>query len=421
MGAAIRMVARRGTPRWSEAAGSTGDQGNRLKILALTNLYPSPAAPGLGVYHRQLFGALSERCEVRVVSPQRWWARLRTPRDLFFPPRAVVSGIAAEFPSYWSIPLAWPLHGWAMYRSLRSHVNRLRRAFTFDAMLGAWAYPDAVAAALLAQELQCPLFTKVLGSDINWSGQNRLLRGQIAWALKRAERVFAVSQDLGTRVQDLGVSPDRIRVHRNGVDTQRFAVRERICARERLGLQPGGKLLCYVGHLEREKGVDLLLDAMEHGPLHQRAAVSLALVGAGSMRRRLEGTAAPSGGRIRFAGSRDHSEIPLWMAACDVFCLPSRREGCPNVVLEAMACGRPVVATRVGGVPELVNAETGILVEPENPQALAAGLAAALDREWSPEAIRAAAPLRTWDQVAAAYYADICAALEEVSQERHRL
>ena len=77
---------------------------------------------------------------------------------------------------------------------------------------------------------------------------------------------------------------------------------------------------------------------------------------------------------IQFAGRRPPDEVPSWMAAADLLCLPSRREGCPNVVLEALACGRPVVASNVGGVPELLSEQNGIVVPPDNPDRLAAGM-----------------------------------------------
>jgi glycosyltransferase involved in cell wall biosynthesis len=174
-------------------------------------------------------------------------------------------------------------------------------------------------------------------------------------------------------------------------------------------------LVGYVGRLAREKGIDVLVEAMgalDRGAL-QRA--DLAIVGAGplepALRRRA--TALGIGGRVLFAGHKGHDELPRWLSSFDVLCLPSRREGCPNVVLEALASGRPVVASSVGGVPELLRQDNGILVPPEQPIDLADALACALDRSWDPAALRASVPSLSWDAVARAYHGLIEAVVAE--------
>jgi glycosyltransferase involved in cell wall biosynthesis len=107
---------------------------------------------------------------------------------------------------------------------------------------------------------------------------------------------------------------------------------------------------------------------------------------------------------VRLCGRQPHPLVPWWLAAGDVFCLPSFMEGCPNVVLEALATGRPVVSTRVGGIPEIVReGETGLLVPPRDPEALAGALAQALARPWDPAAQRASVPYLSWDAVAVRY------------------
>src|SRR5205823_8936237 len=115
------------------------------------------------------------------------------------------------------------------------------------------------------------------------------------------------------------------------------------------------------------------------------------------------------GDQVRFCGRKPHAEIPDWMAASDLFCLPSLREGCPNVVLEALSCGRPVVASHVGGVPELLDEATGAMPPPGDADALAGALERTLNRPWSEAALRESVAGRSWDAVGRGYYA----ALEE--------
>src|SRR5262249_16040995 len=152
---------------------------------------------------------------------------------------------------------------------------------------------------------------------------------------------------------EIGIAPDRVIVQHNGVDGSRFLPRDRRAARERLGLPLDRPLVCYVGNLKPEKGVRTLIEAMGHLRQHGARDVLLALIGDGEVQETLSARvrALDLETQVRFCGRRPHAEIPDWIGAGDALCLPSYREGCPNVVLEALASGRPVVASRVGGVP----------------------------------------------------------------------
>jgi glycosyltransferase involved in cell wall biosynthesis len=293
-----------------------------------------------------------------------------------------------------------------MYASLRPHIVRLHREFPFDIILAAWVYPDATAAAHLARDYRCPLVVKVLGSDINEIAHHDSLRAQIGQTLTQAQRILAVSNALKERVIDLGIPREKVVMHHNGVNGDQFTVRDAHEVRQRLGLRQDRKLVCYVGNLKPEKGVDVLIEAM--GCLHREGnrEIEAVMVGSGSMDEALRGAVRRGRfeDRVHFVGRKLHAEIPDWIAACDVFCLPSRREGCPNVVLEGLASGRPVVATAVGGVPELINADNGILVPSEQPEALAAALKAALSRKWDPTALRQSVESLSWDEIGRALH-----------------
>ncbi len=331
------------------------------------------------------------------------------------PPRDSSTGIEAVFPTYWSVPGLPALHARGMAASLRASVRQIRREFPFDIILAAWAYPDGVAAAHLAREFGCPLVTMVLGSDVNEHARPPLLRRQIRWGLSQSERVIAVSRALRDRVLELGIAPERVIAQHNGVDGAQFVCRDKREARARLNLSPERPLVCYVGNFKPEKGVTVLVEAMGH--LRQSGAreVELALVGDGeldaTLRERVRALDLQT--QVRFCGRRSHAEITDWISACDVLCLPSFREGCPNVVLEALASGRPVVASEVGGIPELLAADNGFLVPPGDPAALARGLQTALGRAWSPEALRATVECLSWDQ----FGATLLTALTEAQQE----
>jgi len=392
-----------------------------MRALLFTSIYPSLREPTRGPYNHSVFRAVAARCEARVVSPQPFWTRLRRrPAELLRAPREAQTGIETTLPAFWSVPRATALHGPAMYASLLPYVSRLRREFPFDVILAAWAYPDAVAAAHLARDFRCPLVVKILGSDINELPRQPALRRQIRAGLERASYVVTVSAALRERVLALGIAPERVLVQHNGVDGEKFAIRDRREVRERLGIPEGRPCLCYIGRLGREKGIDVLVDAMGQLASDGRRDIDLHVVGGGEEGEALRAQTRALGleAQIHFHGMRPHAEVPLWISACDVLCLPSRREGCPNVILEALASGRPVVASRVGGVPELLCDDepataNGGLVPSEDPAALAQGLRAALERPWDAEALRASVEYLSWDAVGENYYRTLVAAVAE--------
>jgi glycosyltransferase involved in cell wall biosynthesis len=223
---------------------------------------------------------------------------------------------------------------------------------------------------------------------------------------------------MADRVVELGISRARVLGQHNGVDGETFTLRDRAEARRRVGIDHEGPVIVYVGNVKVAKGARDLVEAM--APLarrHGRADALLCVVGSGEADAEVAARVRDLGlgSTVRLCGRQLHTEIPYWMSACDVFCLPSHMEGCPNVVLEALASGKAVVATRVGGIPELVaDGKNGVLVPPRDPEALAAGLAAALGRPWDPDAQRASVEYLSHDAVAAAYRA----VLEQVIAER---
>ena len=223
----------------------------------------------------------------------------------------------------------------------------------------------------------------------------------VGWALARAARVVAVSRALADEVIALGADRARVAVVMNGVDGELFHPRDRAAARRALDLPPG-PLVVYVGNLKEDKGVLDLAEAFVQLAA-QRPDVRLAMIGGGAMKERLDAIAATVPGRLIVAGPQPFDKVPLWMAAADVIALASWAEGTPNAILEALASGRRVVATAVGGVPDLITSPAlGALVPPRDPAALAGALGAAVDHPYDPAAIAAQGARGGWDASAAA-------------------
>jgi glycosyltransferase involved in cell wall biosynthesis len=219
-----------------------------------------------------------------------------------------------------------------------------------------------------------PLVLSVRGTDVKW-----MENPWIAWINRRVyrwmDRIVAVSAELAAKLESNGVKKGITRVVYNGVDG-RFAPGCTAAARRALALPADLFTILFVGLLVPVKGLDMLFEALE---ILADEQIFCALVGDGPQQPYLENRARQAGmaERLRFAGRRPTAEVPQWLNAADVLVLPSQSEGRPNVVLEAQACGKAVIATRVGGTPELIkDGETGLLVESSD----AVGLAAALRR-----------------------------------------
>ncbi len=384
-----------------------------MRALLFTHLFPSRYEPMRGVYNLRGFEALASFCDVGIVVPVAVWRRLSRPRDWG---RRVVEnheGLSAHYPTFWTVPrIGMLMHPEAMYRSARARVHELNKERRFDVILGAFAYPDVVAAAKLAQELNLPLVAFVLGSDMNELAQRPELRNQIRAALLQANSVVAVSAGLRSRVLELGIPPDRAIVQHNGVDGERFQIRDSHIARRTLGISVDERVICFVGNLVPEKGPDVLIDAVARLCASGVSDLRVLFVGEGLKEElRSKAGALGIGERVNFLGRLSSAEVAVCMSAADVQCLPSRREGCPNVVLEALASGRPVIGSQVGGVPELLNDRNGIMVPPDDPDALAAAIATALQRKWDPADLRASVPSLTWKDLGRALHNELTRAV----------
>lgn len=352
-----------------------------MRILGLTNLYPNPWQPHRAPFNRHQFRLLGEQFPVRVIAPVAWTDELAARRrgGPVLPPgrRATHDGLPVEHPRYYFPPRV--LRGWYghCYReSVRAAFRRAVEEFRPDVVHAPWAYPDGWAAVQLGHAAGLPVVVQVHGSDVRLLDRFPGRRRRTEEALRAADGVIAVSQDLADTVVRTGVDPDRVLVVYDGIDPDVFHPGSRLAARNRLGLEPHGKRLLFIGNFYPVKGVDVLLQACHR--LRQRGlAFEVDLVGQGPQGDALRALVRRLGleGTVGFRGSMPQAELADWYRAADVFVLPSHSEGVPNVLLEAMACHTPYVATNVGGIPEIHVPEVGRLVPPNDPAGLAEVLA----------------------------------------------
>lgn len=383
-----------------------------MRILIVTSQFPIAGEPNRGRPVYQTIRALAKLATVHVISPVATYPRWAQPKSYLFraPGPAQAEDFPVAFPTYPVLPLATrPLNGWLCGRTLRAPIA----AFAPDVLLSYWMYPDAYGAMQASHGMDLPLVAGARGSDLRV--RDIVTRCLTRPVVRAARRLLVVSDDLGqVAVREYAADPGRIRVIRNGCDASLFHPRERAQARAALGIASDAELVIYVGRLVPEKGLRELLEAGER-LASSRPRLQVALVGDGPMRAELEQLIAANPGlSVRLAGAQPAAEVARWMAASDLVTLPSYSEGHPNVLVEALACGRPVVATAVGGVPEVIDAGSGILVPAKSAEALATALEAALQRPWDEPAL-AGKFSRSWEQVAQ----DTLQACQEAFDEHH--
>jgi teichuronic acid biosynthesis glycosyltransferase TuaC len=381
-----------------------------MKILVFTSLYPNNVWPNHGVFIKERMTRLAkhEGCEIRVVAPVPYFPAININWRWKFSQVArqeIRDGIEVYHPRYFLIPkVGMAFYGWMMFFAVFPLVKKIRRDFDFDLIDSHFVYPDGFAAIQLGRLFKKPVVVSARGSDVNLYRTFPLIRKLLQHVLRKAASVIAVSHALKQAVVQLGIPEEKISTLPNGVDTGKFYPMSKDQARRRLGLQCSTMILS-VGNLTPNKGFDLLIKAL---PVVveklDEENVQLVIIGDGPFRSEL-GTIISRltlDGRVHLVGAVPHDKLHLWYSAADVFCLASEREGWPNVVLESLACGTPVVATPAGGIPEILNSEMLGLLTERDERKIAGAIVTALNKKWMSDDLVEYAGNRSWDRTASA-------------------
>ncbi|MGO9776849.1 MAG: glycosyltransferase [Terracidiphilus sp.] len=370
-----------------------------LRIAVVTCYFPSSAEPWQGRSLYETLRVLARKADLRVFYPNASYPSWLKPRSRVYsnldasycPP-----DVQARYFNFPALPVfSRPFNGWISARALLPAV----RAFAPDLIFGCYLYPDCYAALRIGKALAVPVVAMSIGSDINRIG-DPLSAMHTRAVLREADAVVTVSGDLRRKVLAMGAAPQTTRALVNGCNLSVFHPSDRLAARQKLGIDPAAEAVVYIGRMDVRKGLRELVEAA--ASLHtQRPSLRVYMIGEGPDRSLIESAiSANNAAYIHTLPACAFDEVAIWMAAADLLTLPSYMEGCPNVILEALACGRPVVATNVGGIPEILNGESGELVPPRDSAALAHALASVLDRSWDAHAISTRGS-RSWDVVAA--------------------
>ncbi len=375
-----------------------------LRVLVYTSLFPNSVKPVLGTFVLERLRHVQKLANVSVVAPVPFFPRLKLNRTWYeyatIPSKEQVAGFHLDHPRFVVIPkVAMGLHGISMFAGSFGRVWQKAKEHRFDVIDAHYVYPDGFAAVMLGKMLGIPVVVSARGSDINLFPKFKTIRPLIQRVLEGADALIAVSHLLKERMIELGCPPEKITVIGNGIDCERFRPMSQDDARTALGLPLGRRIAISVGHLKEGKGFHILLDAI--AALRDRGRdVMLVVVGDGPFRPHLEQQIQRLGLQesVKLAGAQQHENLPVWYNAADVFCLASASEGCPNVVLEAMACGLPVITTNVG-VELVTSPALGILTE-RSASEFCTAIDDAVQRTWNRAAIVAHAQSRNWNDVA---------------------
>lgn len=356
---------------------------NKVKVLVLSHLYPNITHPNLGIFvHNQFKHIVKEDCEVRIVSPVPY-----VPRILWFrskwkdygqiPEKDEIDGIPVNYPRYINLPGVWfhSLSAYSIYAGIKASVTSIMKEFKPDIIHAHMATADGYVGLILRKKYNVPLACTLRGCDINtYPSYNKLTLYQTKRLLSEADQLISVSNKLKKVAMSIEKSKRNIEVVYNGCDFHSFMHNDEdsVKIRKICNISINDIIIIFVGRLEKEKGILELFQAFRtlgsnNDKLH------LVLVGdcvESDVKNEIS-KLNDLNSNVHLTGIQPHKIVFKWLKSADLFVLPSHREGLPNAVIEAMSCGLPVVATNVGGIPEIVeDGKTGILVNPKDAESL---------------------------------------------------
>ncbi len=334
-----------------------------IRTLLFSTLFPSEVRPGHGIFVETRLRELlaSGQIQTKVVAPVPWFF---STDDRFgqyaqmarTPLRETRQGVDIQHPRYFLPPkVGMNIAPFMLALGAVPAVRRLiGEGFDFDVIDAHYYYPDGVAAAILAWYFKKPFVVTARGSDINLIAEHAIPGNMIRWAADKASASIGVSVALTGAMARLGLAESKLMTMRNGVDLMHFRPIPQRMARASLGWAQTPTLVS-VGNLVENKGHHIAIEALIRLP-----SFRLVIVGEGPERGSLESLTnrLALNSRVAFAGQIAQKDLSDYYSAADILVLPSSREGWPNVLLESMACGTPVVATDVGGVREIVTSDT---------------------------------------------------------------
>jgi len=381
-----------------------------MNILVLTTLYPNNVQHRHGIFIENRVKELVKRypeAKVKVIAPVPYFPSFLPVKEYKKYSKVVSKEIRANIevihPKYFVVPkVGMNITPYFLYRTCLASIAEIQaEGFDIDVIDSHYFYPDGVVASWIGKKLNIPVMVTARGSDINIIPQNATAKKRIIKALSTIQASAAVSQALADEMVKLAPSAKKPIVLRNGVDLDFF---HPDAAKHTLpfAVEKNEKLILSVGNLVELKGHHLVIEA-----LASLDNTKLIIIGEGEEKVNLRKLVAELSltDRVFFTGNIMQAELPGYYAAADALVLASSREGMPNVLLESLACGTPVIATNVGGSSEVItHDDIGILLKERSANGIAKAVKTLLIKGVSSEKVRLFAQQLSWEDVTKKQY-----------------
>lgn len=385
----------------------------KIRVLTFTTLFPNKLQPNNAIFIKNRMAALCQYCpaQLKIIAPVPYFPPLAIFKKWYIfsriPDHEIQDGLEVFHPRYLVTPkIGMSLYGLSMFLTCLPLVRKIYKTFPFDLIDAHYIYPDGLAAIFLGKVFKCPVVVSARGTDINLYPEFAVIKRLIQYTLKHATHIMSVCADLKRIMLSLGVPDDKITVIPNGIYKDKFFRLDPKICRKKVEISNRHKVLLSVGSLIERKGHHILIDSIRLLVSQNRLNFKTYIVGTGEWEQRLAAQIEQAGLRdwVFLVGQVPNDDLVYWYNAADLFFMGSSREGWPNVVCEALACGVPVVATSANGIPEIITSdEYGLIVE-RNAQAFAKGLLEAFSRDWDYDKIYKYGQRRTWKTVANEVY-----------------
>ncbi len=360
-------------------------------LLFFTNLHPLPWQETRATYNLEETKHLSEHYDIKKLIPVPWFIWLK---------QVLVNGYRTDkntclFPFFYVPKVMSSLHPLFLGISIVISVKPLLWILSANRVIASWAYAEGVCAAFFKGLVGNKLIIESLGSDINALMTKPLHKRQMKWAFKKATIVTGKSQALVTAIHS-HTSRVNAEVVYNGVDFESFTLRSSPV------FTSAEIKLVFIGSVIKTKGIFELIDAIALLK-KQNCTINLNLLGAGAQMKDLEERISQLGvaDSVNLVGPIPHDSLMSFIHDSDALILPSYREGVPNVVMESLSTGTPVIVTKVGGIPEVVQENTnGVFINGLSGEGVMEAILKAKNTEWQSAAIRASISHLTWANTA---------------------
>ena len=398
----------------------SGQDNKQHKILVISSKFPNKIQFQQGLFVYELVRELSKENQFVVICPISKTPSISLMKRAFKKPAVLrqhyqqikkipridnYHGISVYYPKLWYLPkkIAHFSDGILLFSRLMPSILRIRKTFKFEIIHAQFAFPEGFVATMLGKIFGVPSVVHCQGSDINADlGKNVVLTRFVTYTLNQAHYVFAASKEIQQKINSYTKLDGLLKLVPNGVNLRLFFPYDKIKARKILNLPLEKSIIFYVGGLYWSKGVNYLIDAMEV-VAQQCPDVFLYILGEGDLNDALQRKVQKLDmeDRVIFLGNMPHTKVPRWMNAVDLLILPSVSEGWPPVIPESLACGTPVIASRVGGIPEIIDSsKIGLLSNPRDASDLAKNILFGLSKTWNESLLVNKAMQYSWRKIA---------------------